>query len=82
MNHVQYTETAPQSPPRPVLLDIMLGGRFVCQLKYTKRGLPKMIDGKIIECHDPGDLKRFVEEKRPSLKGKDYQIAFAELRRV
>lgn len=40
--------------------DIMLNGRFVCALFPI----------------DLEDLKKFILNKRPSLKGKDYRIAF------
>lgn len=33
--------------------------------------------GVIIPTYDGEDIRRFVEDKRPSLKGKDYQIAFS-----
>ena len=65
---------------KKVLLDIMLGGRFVCQLKYDKRGLPDMVDGKIIEVHNQQEIKDFVFQQRPSLIGKDIVIEFASQR--
>lgn len=62
---------------KPILLDVMLNNHFVCQLKYDKQGFPALIDGNIVEQHNIEDLERFVEEKRPSLKGKPYTIAFS-----
>lgn len=59
------------------LLDIMVDGRFLCQLRYTKRGLPKMQDGEIVEVHNHKDLEAFVLEQRPSLRGKKFSIEFA-----
>ena len=64
----------------PILLDIIKNGRFYKQLKYTKRGFPQIIDGKIVETHDARDIKKFVEESLPSLVGKDYNIKFAKQR--
>lgn len=47
--------------------DVMLHGRFVCTLVYMFCPLfPIELD----------DLKKFIGDKRPSLKGKDYNIAF------
>lgn len=47
--------------------DVMLHGRFVCSLVYKYSPLfPIELD----------DLTRFIETKRPSLKGKGYNIAF------
>lgn len=47
--------------------DIMLHGSFVCTLEYKCCPLfPIDID----------DLKKFIEQKRPSLVGKGYNIAF------
>lgn len=62
---------------KPILIDVMLNNHFVCQIKYTKRGFPKMIGGRISEVHDMNDIKRFIEQKRPSLKGKPYEICFS-----
>ena len=62
----------------PLLLDIMKDGRFYKQLKYTKRGIPEEIDGKILEIFDDFELKNFVEESLPSLKGENYRIRFSD----
>ena len=63
---------------KQILLDIMLSGRFVCQLRYDKRGFPEMIDGHIEEVYRLEDLEKFVLDKRPSLRGKDIKIEFAK----
>ena len=47
--------------------DIMLNGRFVCTLRYKYCALFPI---------DFENLKKFILSKRPSLKGKDYRIAF------
>ena len=62
---------------KTLLLDIMLNGRFKCQLKYEKNGFPLIMDGEVLESYDASDLKEFVERERPSLKGKDFKIEFA-----
>lgn len=64
----------------PILLDIIKNGRFYKQLKYTKRGFPMLIDGKVIETYNSEDIKKFVEESLPSLVGKNYNIKFAKQR--
>ena len=64
----------------PILLDIIKNGRFYKQLKYTKRGFPMLIDGKVIETYNSEDIKKFVEESLSSLVGKDYNIKFAKQR--
>ena len=61
---------------QPIILDIIKDGRFYKQLKYTKRGFPQMLDGKIVEAHDADDIRKFVEDSLPSLKDKDYNISF------
>lgn len=33
----------------PMLLDIMLNGRFICQLNYNKKGYYTKADGKLVE---------------------------------
>lgn len=48
---------------KTLFLDVMLNDRFVCTLKYKFCPLfPIELD----------DLKKFIESKRPSLKGKDF----------
>lgn len=49
------------------VFDIMLNGRFICTLKYKYRALFPI---------DFEDLEKFVFQKRPTLNGKDFQIAF------
>ena len=62
---------------KPVLLDIMQDGRFLCQLRYNKRGFPQMINGEFVEVHDQKDIEEFVYSQRPSLKGKNIKIEFS-----
>jgi hypothetical protein len=62
---------------KPLLLDVMLNGRFVCQLKYEGMTFHEMIDGKVVPVYDADDMKRFVYEQRPSLRGKDIKIEFS-----
>lgn len=57
---------------KTIYLDIMLGGYFYCQLKYM------FCPAFIITAEE---LQRFVEEKRPTLHGKDYHI-FPTLQRA
>ena len=65
---------------KPLLIDVMIGDEYVCQLKYTKHGFPDMVDGKIIEIYREKDIKAFIEEARPSLKNKKYTISFSNQR--
>ena len=60
-----------------ILLDIMKDGRFVCQLRYDKHGIPELIDGEIKEVYDARELEEFVYEQRPSLRNKNIRIEFA-----
>ena len=62
---------------KPVLIDVMLSGRFYTQLRYTKHGRPMIHNGDIIEVHKEEDIRKFVEESLPSIIGKDYKLAFA-----
>jgi hypothetical protein len=61
-----------------MLLDIMLNGKFVCQLNYKKKGYYVKMDGKLTEVHSDIDIVNFVERMRPSLRGKKYNICFAK----
>lgn len=65
---------------RPVLLDIILEGRYYRQLRYTKRGFPMLVDGEVLETYEAKDIKDFVEEQLPSLVGRNYKIEFAKQR--
>ena len=65
---------------KPILLDIMLDGRFVCQLRYARHGQLKIINGRMKEVHDLDDLQSFVEHQRPSLIGQPYKIEFSQQR--
>ena len=51
---------------KELIFDVMLNGRFVCTLKYRFCPLFPITEEA---------LAKFVEEKRPSLKGKNYKIA-------
>jgi len=78
MKQLQYSAPVAQSASRPpILLDIMQDGRFLCQLRYTKRGFPRMINGKIVEVYDQEDIEKFVLEQRPSLRDKNITIELA-----
>jgi hypothetical protein len=59
-----------------MLLDIMLNGRFVCQLNYKKKGYYTKANGKLVEVHSDSEIAHFVESVRPSLKGKNYNVCF------
>lgn len=65
---------------KPILLDIMEKGRFLCQLKYSAKGRMEIIDGKLVMVHDLRDIRRFVYQQRPSLRGKDINICFSNSR--
>ena len=57
------------------LIDVMLSdGSFFCQLKYTGQPFPMIIKGKAVPTYDIRDLERFALEKRPSLKGKKFNV--------
>lgn len=54
-----------------VYLDIMLNGKFVKQLPY--RYCPLFVI-------DSEDVKEYVEERMPSMKGRNYIINFSNQR--
>ena len=49
------------------VFDVMFNGRSVCTLKYKYCSLFPI---------DFEDLEKFVLQKRPTLKGKDFRIVF------
>lgn len=61
-----------------VLLDVMIDNQFICQLRYFGRPFPVMRNGQVTMDYDERDIKRFIEEKRPSLVGKNYYYEFAK----
>ncbi len=52
----------------------MLCGRFICTLNIPTLRAGGIVDGRFVFSID--NLKKFVEEKRPSLKNKHYNIRF------
>ena len=59
---------------KPLFLDIMLNGKYICQMKYTGRPTVEFVSGELMPVYDFDDLYRFVDSQRPSLKGKKYSI--------
>ena len=62
---------------KPILLDVMTGGRFYTQLRYQKHGTPTLVDGKIVEVHNLEEIKDYVLERCPSLRNKAVNVEFA-----
>ncbi len=60
-----------------MFIDVMLKGRFACQLRYSGRPFPLLLNGKVQAAYDFTDIRQFVEEKRPSIKDKDFRIAIS-----
>lgn len=52
---------------KTLIFDIMLNDRFVCTMRYKFCPLFPIVYEELIA---------FIETKRPSLRGKDYRIAF------
>ena len=60
-----------------LLIDVMIGDSFICQLPYYHHGYPTILDdGSFIETYDTEELEKFVLDKRPSLKNKKFHIEF------
>jgi len=70
----------PKQSAQTLLLDVMMDGRFVCQLKYTGKSMPAFQGGKVVRVYNSEDLERFVYEQRPSLRGKNINVAFSNQR--
>lgn len=63
---MKYLQSQNKGTMKVLAFDVMLRGRFVCTMKYRYCPLfPLEID----------ELKKFIEDKHPSLKGKDYTIS-------
>ena len=61
---------------KPLLLDVMEGGRHLCQLKYYDYH-PEMIDGKLVDVVDYNKLEKFVHKEKPYLKDRDITVLFS-----
>lgn len=75
-----YVPKNPPPPSTPILLDVMLDGRFVCQLRYhSDRRFYHLCCQKVVSSslYDSDSLRYFVESRRPSLAGKRYSIRFS-----
>lgn len=57
----------PPKPSRQVKFDVMLNERYVCTMTY-KITFPHILTEE--------EISNYVEGERPSLRGKDYNIAF------
>lgn len=57
-----------------LLLDVMLDDRFYHQLKYSRKGAPIKISSKTIMKYDLNDIKSFVKDRLPSIKGKNWRV--------
>lgn len=66
----------------PFYIDVILDGKFICQLQYTKQGIihSTVGGGKTEESHRYADIRTFVEERRPSLAGKLFECEITEQR--
>ncbi len=56
-------------------IDIMIGERFFCTIKYPCKPHPVIIGGEMLNVDlVEGEVREYVESKFPSLKGKRYRI--------
>lgn len=53
-----------------LLIDIMMGNRFYCQLNYISTGRLQIVNGKCTKIFNAADIQKFVESSRPELKSK------------
>jgi hypothetical protein len=58
-------------------LDIYLYGRFVCQLKFNTPPITKSDGTREFYI---ADIEKYVTDKRPSLKDKDFKVRFSNQR--
>lgn len=77
---IMGSSITPPSGRKGFFIDVIENGRFLCQLHYTRRGLPVVVDGRTVESHDLRDIEEFVYENRPSLRNRNIHIAFSNNR--
>ena len=57
--------------------DVMLDDRFIATMKMECKPHPILVDGELINIDMTEEsVREFVEGRLPSLKGKDFKIAF------
>ena len=67
--------------PKSILVDVMLGDHYECQVSYPLRGYPLIeSNGEVVEIIDENVLRNIIETKKPSLKNKNYHVAFTNQR--
>lgn len=72
-NSVEYKAT-------PKYIDVMFKGEFVCQLNVSSLGHIEFVGDKIMKVYSEDELRKFVEEKKPRLVGKDFKVEFSNQR--
>ena len=60
---------------KSALIDVMEKGRFLCQVRYTYTPKWKILDGELKPTLDMNEALRDIFKQRPSLKGRDINIA-------
>ena len=63
---------------KKILLDIIVDGRFYCQLTY--QGLPVGMTEDGVWVYDSRDINKFCQQQLPSLARKKYRIEFSNQR--
>lgn len=65
----------------PFYVDVILDGKWIRQLQYTKHGFCQVTEqGTIEESHRYADIRAFVEERCPSLADKLFECEITEQR--
>lgn len=63
-----------------LLLDVMEGDTFLRQVEFHGSGIPKLIDGEIVEVFDQKDLEKYVRDNYPSLNHHSFHVAISSQR--
>lgn len=58
----------------------MLKGEFVCQLDVSSLGRAEFVGDRMMKVISESELRKFVEEKKPRLVGKDFKVEFTNQR--
>lgn len=61
-------------------VDVMLKGEFVCQLDVSSLGRAEFVGDRMMKVISESELRKFVEEKKPRLVGKDFKVEFTNQR--
>lgn len=79
-NRFTQNSSTAYNKPNKKYVDVMLKGEFVCQLDVSSLGRAEFVGDRMMKVISESELRKFVEEKKPRLVGKDFKVEFTNQR--